>query len=95
MKDEVLNVIGEVVRETLGAAMVVEVREWRTDLMAEPDDELVRIEVIYEDGPLDPGKTVSLTRLARSRLSEIGSAAFPIFSFISRVDDESERPAAA
>ena len=95
MDRHALDIIGETVRDTLGADRVADVRATLPGPYEDVPDEIVRIRVVFNGERLDPAKTMTLTRLARGRLEKIGSDAFPLFNFVSRIEDEERRAASA
>jgi len=94
MNKDVLDIIGDTVRDTLGADRVADIRATLPDPYEDVPDEIVRIRVVF-NGELDIPKRLTLPRLTLERLGAIGSDVHPIFSFVSRADDERRHAAAA
>lgn len=93
MREDIKDIIEEVVRERLSNANIVDVRvDEDTDCDGE---DVYRVSVIYAGHKLDTEKTSSLIRYTRSRLRERNSYEFPIFRFISQSDMKRLRAAAA
>jgi len=87
---EHLNQIKEVVAETLRADFH-NVKILRVDVDQDVDadgDDVLLISVVFEGRPkdLDASKLSGAVRNVRPKLRDIGEAAFPLFSFVSRRD---------
>jgi hypothetical protein len=65
------------------------------DDMDTSGDEILVINIIFEGSPddVDPKKLAGIERLLRPKLDEIQETAFPLVSFISKTDIESNRRA--
>ena len=94
MNKDALDIIGDTVRDTLGADRVADVRATLPDVYEDVPDEAVRIRVVF-NGELDIPKRLTIPRLTLERLRAIGSDVYPLFSFVSRADDERRHAAAA
>lgn len=85
-EDKILETVASLVRERFPNAEIIDVKI--TEDTDYEDDVVLCVQVVFEaEGDrLDAGATSSLLRYLRPKLSDIGVAAFPVMSFVSRKD---------
>ncbi len=89
------EVLMTTIKERLGEANIVSV-EIKEDT-SYTDDTVLRVYVVYEvqGDKLDSNKVAGLLRWLRPALDSVGEARFPVMSFISKRDAESDYTGAA
>ncbi|MDE2739702.1 MAG: hypothetical protein F4170_06110 [Rhodobacteraceae bacterium] len=88
MQEDIDKILKEFVQKHLEPAEIVNLIS-REDEDADGDP-IMRIRVVYnpEKNPLDPNKTLSLTRHLRQKMGNIFIERFPIFYFVTKEEDK-------
>jgi hypothetical protein len=91
---EIERVVTETVARDFDKVKILSVRVREDE---DSDDDLLRIDVVFEGAPkdIDARKVSGMVRRIRPKLIELGESAFPLFSFISKSDAGSLKLASA
>jgi hypothetical protein len=89
------RVVTETIARDFDNVRIVNVRVYED--VDSGDDEVLRIDVVFEGTPkdIDARKLSGMVRRIRPKLIELGEFAFPLFSFISKADAGSLKLASA
>ncbi len=95
-EDAIVDIVKSVVIQQFGDDAKILSVDISEDIDSDGDPILI-LKIVYEtdSGQLNARKASGLLRHIRSRLDEIQESRFPLLSFISKADDEKNRPAAA